>query len=306
MKKIALLMLIILSIFLVACENITIEEEKKEETSQMQVKKEFSKEGALSVHFIDVGQGDSTLVITPDHETMLIDAGNNGVGKEIESYLKGHGINKIDVLVGTHPDADHIGGIDYIIYNFEIGSFYMPKKSHTTETFKDVLIAAKKKGLKIKEAKYGVNFNLGKSVVCEILNPMRSYGEDNNLWSIVIKATYKNKSFLFTGDAEFENEKDMISSGINLESDVLKLGHHGSSSSTSENFLKAVHPDVAILSCKYKNKYGHPHKETLNLLKEYNIPLYRTDEQGSIVFYSNGDEIWSEKKPGTYDYYGEK
>ncbi|SHG89030.1 ComEC/Rec2 family competence protein [Tepidibacter thalassicus] len=292
MKKIITVLILIFAIFLVGCSNKKLDNNISNSN--------------LTVHFIDVKQGDSTLIISPDNKTMLIDAGDNSQGENIKNYLKKLNINKIDVLVGTHPDADHIGGLDYIINNFEINSFYMPRKSHNTKTFKDVLIAAKNKGLTIKEAKYGVKFKLGNYVKCEILNPVKKYGNDNNLWSAVIKTTYNNKSFLFTGDAEFKNEEDMIKSGANLKSDVLKLGHHGSSTSTSEKFLKIVNPDVAVISCKYKNKYGHPHKETLKLLKKYNIPLYRTDEQGNIVFYCDGNKIWTDKKPGTYNYYGNK
>lgn len=303
MKKLfPFLILIILSVFLAGCQ---IENEKLDNSNSSKASSHvIDNQSNLNVHFIDVGQGDSTLVITPDEKTMLIDAGDNAQGKIVEDYLKKLNIDKIDVLIGTHPDADHIGGLDYIIYNFTIGDFYMPKKNHTTETFQDVLIAARQKGLKIKQAKYGVAFYLGNDVKSQFLSPNKIYGDDNNLYSAVVKTTYKNKSFLFTADAEIENENDMINSGINLKSDVLKLGHHGSSTSTSENFLNAVNPDVSVISCKYKNKYGHPHKEILELIKKYNIPIYRTDEQGNIVFYSDGNEIWTDKKPGTYNYYG--
>ncbi|KXZ40105.1 Metal-dependent hydrolase, beta-lactamase superfamily II [Alkalithermobacter thermoalcaliphilus JW-YL-7 = DSM 7308] len=289
MKDIIILLIVFSCIFFVGCEDIAVFRN--------------SNNSILSVHFIDVGQGDCTLIITPDKKTMLIDAGDNNSGKTVYNYLKKHNINKIDILIGTHPDADHIGGLDYIIHNFEIGDFYMPKKSHTTKTFKDVLLAAKSKGLKIKEAKYGIDFYLGDHVYFKMLNPSREYTNNNNLYSVVLKATYKDKSFLFTGDAEIENEIDMIKSGENLKSNVLKLGHHGSSSSTSEQFLLSVLPDVAVVSCKYKNQYSHPHKEVLDLLKKYNIPLYRTDEQGSIVFFSDGKTIWTDKNPGSYNYY---
>ncbi|OPJ55587.1 ComEC family competence protein [Alkalithermobacter paradoxus] len=296
MKEILIALLILVLLLLIGCESLDASRQINELTLNQ----------PLSVHFIDVGQGDSTLIITPDNKTMLIDAGDNNSGKTVHDYLKKHNINKIDVLIGTHPDADHIGGLDYIIHNFEIGDFYMPRKSHTTKTFKDVLVAAKNKGLKIKEGKYGVNFNLGDYVICKMLNPVNVYGDNNNLWSIVVKLEYDQKSFMFTGDAEYPNEIDMINSGSNLKSNILKLGHHGSSSSTSEDFLRAVSPHIAVVSCKYKNQYGHPHKEVLDILKNCNIPLYRTDEQGTIVFFSDGKKIWTDKKPGTYNYYGNR
>ena len=260
---------------------------------------------SLSVHFIDVGQGDSTLIVAPRGEAMLIDAGNNGVGEDVIAYMKKQGVEKLDILVGTHPDADHIGGLDTVIYEYDVENLYMPRKSHTTKTFKDVLLAAKEKGLNIKEAKAGEKFILGEDVKCEILNPVKEYENDNNLWSAVVRIEYGERSFIFMGDAEVENEFDMLESGARVDSDVIKLGHHGSSTSSSESFIKAVSPDAAVVSCKMENSYGHPHRETLELLEKQGIELYRTDEQGSIVFYCDKNRIWSDMNPGSYEYYGE-
>ena len=264
-----------------------------------------SLDGNLSVHFIDVGQGDSTLIISPQGDAMLIDAGNNGVGDDVIAYMKKQGVEKLEVLVGTHPDADHIGGLDTVIYEYDVESFYMPRKSHTTKTFKDVLLAAKQKGLKIKEAKIGEAFMLGEEIKCEILNPVKEYGSDNNLWSAVVRIEYGKMSFLFMGDAEVENESDILECGAYVDSDVMKLGHHGSSTSSSKRFIEAVSPDAAVVSCKMENSYGHPHKETLELLEKEGIQLYRTDEQGDIVFYCDKENIWSDMDPGSYEYYGE-
>ncbi|AHM56748.1 ComE operon protein 3 [Peptoclostridium acidaminophilum DSM 3953] len=262
-------------------------------------------EGLMQVHFIDVGQGDSTLIMSPDGKTMLIDAGDNSAGDVVANYLKKRGVSTIDILVGTHPDADHIGGLDTIIDSFEIVDFYMPRKSHTTNTFLDVLNAAKRNGLKVKEAKAGVDFKLGSEVKGKFLNPRSTYSDDNNLWSAVARLEYSDKSFLFMGDAEVQNELEILGAGENIDSDLIKLGHHGSSTSSSEEFIKAVSPDVAVISAKLKNSYGHPHKETLELLKAQSILIYRTDEQGSIAFYCDGKKIWADKKQGTYNYYGE-
>ncbi|CAH2214149.1 ComEC/Rec2 family competence protein [Tepidibacter aestuarii] len=285
MKRIFLVTFIILSTILCSCSQIN------EESINCSLNKNL-----LSVHFIDVGQGDSTLLISPDNKTMLIDAGDNSHGQKVVDYLNKLNIKKIDILVGTHPDADHIGGLDYIINNFDIGYFYMPNKSHNTNTFKDVLLVAKNKSLKIHKAKSGMSFSLGKFIKCNVLSPMKNYSE-NNLCSLVIKSTYKNKSFLFAADAEFQNEQDMINSNYNVKSNILKLGHHGSSSSTSEGFLLKVSPDIAIISCKHNNKYNHPSEKTLTLLKKYNIPLYRTDKQDDIVLFCDGYEIFSYKRP---------
>ncbi len=287
MKKTLILSFIIVSIILCSCT------QTNEESIECSLDNNL-----FSVHFIDVGQGDSTLLISPDNKTMLIDAGDNSQGSKIANYLNNLNIKKIDILIGTHPDADHIGGLDYLINHFDIGLFCMPNKSHSTNTFKDVLLAAKNKNLKINKAKSGMNFSLGKFIKCSILSPTKNYN-DNNLCSLVIKSTYKNKSFLLTGDAEFENEQDMINSNYNIKSNILKVGHHGSSSSTSEDFLLKVKPDIAVISCKYNNKYHHPSEKTLTLLKKYNIPLYRTDKQGNIVLFCDGYEIFSYKKPLT-------
>lgn len=263
------------------------------------------KEGLMQVHFIDVGQGDATLIVSPDGKTMLIDAGDNSAGDTVVSYLRRHGIKSIDILVGTHPDSDHIGGLDTVIDSFEIAEFYMPRKPHTTNTFMDVLNAAKRKGLRIKEAKAGVLISIGNDVKGRFLNPRSSYSDDNNLWSAVVRLEYAGKSFLFMGDAVVQNELEIMGAGEKIDSDLIKLGHHGSSTSTSEDFIKSVSPDVAVISSKQNNSYGHPHKGTLELLKEQSILLYRTDEQGSIAFYCDGKKIWTDKKPGTYNYYRE-
>ena len=264
----------------------------------------FDVDKRLQVHFIDVGQGDCTLVISPSGKSMLIDAGDNSQGDKVISYLKQKGVNKIDILIGTHPDADHIGGLDDVIEAFDIGEFYMPRKSHTTKTFESVLISAKSKGISIKEGYAGKVLQFDHQIDLEILSPIKSklYSDDNNLYSIVLKLDYLSSSFLFMGDAEYQNENDILTSKKNLKSDILKLGHHGSDSSTSESFLKAVSPSAAVVSAGYKNKYSHPHKEVLSLLESSEIPIYRTDEQGDIIFKSDGQTITVNNKPGTYTY----
>lgn len=176
-------------------------------------------DGTLEVHFLDVGQADSALIKAPNGQTMLIDAGNNSDGDFVSSYLKKVGISKIDVIIGTHPHADHIGGLDDVIYNFDIGKIYMPKKSHTTKTFEDVLLAIQSKGLKVSTPEPAQTFSLG-DVKFTILGPVKSYSDLNNN-SIVLKMTYGNTSFIFTGDAESSSEIDIVNRGYNLSADVL-------------------------------------------------------------------------------------
>lgn len=256
--------------------------------------------GKLKVHYINVGQGDSILVQQGD-KNMLIDAGTNASTSSLISYLRSQNIKKIDYLVLTHPHEDHIGGADAVIKTFEIGSIYMPKVTANTATFRDVVKAMNAKGLKAVSPVPGTNFNLGQAV-CDILGPVNTVSGDLNTYSIVIKVNFGNNKFLFTGDAQSSNEQDMINKGFDLSADVLKLGHHGSHTSTSQSFLNKVNPEYAVISCGVDNDYGHPHKEIMDRLKRMNITVYRTDESGTIVAESDGKNISFNVKPGDYRY----
>ncbi len=257
----------------------------------------------LKVHFIDVGQGDSMLIQTPNGKAILVDAGENSEGEKIVEYLKAQGIRKLDVLVGTHPHEDHIGGMDLVVDSFDIGRIYMPKKSTTTKTFKDLLNAIKYKNLKVDTAMAGVGIDVDESVQISMIAPNSNDYEDLNNYSVVIKLTYNNTSFLLTGDAQNISEKEMLSKGYNLKSDVLKVGHHGSHSSTTQKFLKAVSPEYAVISLAKENDYRHPHKETLKKLSDEKIQVFRTDESGTIIALSDGKTIKFEKsKPQRGDF----
>jgi competence protein ComEC len=250
----------------------------------------------LEVHFIDVGQADSILVQTPGGKTMLIDAGNNADGDAVVSYIKSQGVKKIDVLVGTHPHEDHIGGMDNVINSFDIGKIYMPQATTTTKTYEDVLTAISRKGLKITAAKGGQTIDVDPAIKADVLAPNSSTYDDLNNSSIVIKLTYKNTSFLLAGDAEDISEQEMVNKGYNLKADVLKVGHHGSDSSTTPAFLKAVSPKYAVISVGRGNDYGHPAPATLTKLASAGIEIYRTDEAGTIIATSDGNTIRLDKK----------
>lgn len=260
----------------------------------------------LRVHFIDVGQADSILIQTPGEKVMLIDAGNNADGNAVVSYIKDLGIEKIDVLVGTHPHEDHIGGMDTVINAFPIGDVYMPRASSNTKTFKDVLNAVKSKGLTISPAVAGKDIPLDPSVHVEILAPNSTGYNSLNDYSAVIKVKYKDRSFLFTGDAEKVSEKEMLDKNLDVKADVLKVGHHGSSSSTSSEFLDKVAPKFAVIMVEKGNDYKHPHQEIMERLKNREIPVYRTDQNGNIVVKCDGNDIEFGTQPGDYSYGGDK
>ena len=246
-------------------------------------------DGNLKIHFIDVGQADSTLIQLPDGKNMLIDAGKNDSGDKVVSYLKSVNVSKIDYLFGTHPHEDHIGGLDDVIYAFDIGKFYMPKVSHNTKTFEDVLKAAKAKGLTVSTAKAGVNVLKTDGLCIDILSPVSAEYESLNNYSAVVKLTYKNNAFLFMADAETEVENQILNDDV--KADLIKIGHHGSKTSSSAKFIKAVSPKYAVISVGKDNDYGHPSKATVTTLNKAGVEIYRTDESGTIIAVSDGNNI---------------
>lgn len=254
--------------------------------------------GSLKVHFIDVGQADSIL-LQQGNQFMLVDAGNNGDARVIKNYLDNQGVSELKYFIGTHKDEDHIGSADYILNSFKVGKVYFPKQTATTQTFKDFSTAVKNKGLSLTVPKPGDQFKLGDALIT-VLAPKRSNYGDSNDYSIVIKASFGNTSFLLTGDAEAESEKEMLESGMDLSATLLKAGHHGSRTSTSKAFLDKVNPKYAVISAGKDNKYGHPAQETMDRFKNKGIKVYRTDEQGTIIATSDGEAITFNRDPGSY------
>lgn len=242
----------------------------------------------LTIHYLDVGQGDSIFIEFPTNETMLIDASVNAYGNGIVQYIKKQGYNKIDYLVATHPHADHIGGMRKVIQNLEIGKIYMPRATANTSTYKKLLTEIKNKGLKINTAKAGETIYEDENIGIYILAPNSDKYDDLNNYSAVIRIVYGNRAFLFMGDAEKLVEKEITA---DVKADVLKLGHHGSSTSTSKEFLEKVDPVAAIASCGEDNDYGHPHKETVELLEKEGVEFYRTDTMGTIIAVTDGNSL---------------
>ncbi len=242
-------------------------------------------EDILQIHFFDVGQADSILMIS-DGKTMLIDGGKNEDGDLIVNNIKKLGISKLDYVIGTHPHEDHIGGLDNVISAFEIGTIYMPKVQTNTKTFEDVLDAIASKNLSVTSPKVGDKFMVGK-IECEVMlcgDGSEEEQENLNLSSLVIRVVYKEQSYLFMGDSEKENEDSRSWTQTN----VIKIGHHGSDTSSSEKFLKQVLPQIAIISVGKDNSYGHPKQITLDKLNKLGTLIYRTDEKGNILLESDG------------------
>ena len=258
-----------------------------------------SSNSQLSVSFIDVGQGDSTL-IQCGSSSMLIDAAEYSERYTVSNHLKEQGVNKLDYLVATHPHSDHIGGMTEVIYNFDVGTFVTPKTDIESKSFNYVLDAVDEKNLPYLNPYPGDTFSLGDATVT-VLSPAKGayYGDDANNYSLVLKLEYKEVSFLFMGDAEKEIEEEILYSGYNVDADVLKCGHHGSSTSSSKAFINAVSPSAAVISCGKGNDYGHPHDETLKTLNSKNIKIFRTDESSTIVAYSDGQTITFSDSTGT-------
>jgi len=253
--------------------------------------------GTLKVHYIDVGQADSILVQLPSGQNMLIDAGNNSDSDQVINYLKSNDVKKLDHVIGSHPHEDHIGGLDAAIENFDVGKVYLPRVSHTTKTYEDLLLAIKNKGLKVTEAKGGVKLDVGHVITAELLAPNGTGYDNLNNFSAVLRLTFGNTSFLFTGDAEDISENQMLRAGYNLKADVLKVGHHGSTSSTSVAFLKAISPKYAVICVGKDNTYGHPHTETLSNLASADAQVFRTDRQGTIIATSDGKIVTFNTEP---------
>ncbi|AKL94601.1 hydrolase of metallo-beta-lactamase superfamily [Clostridium aceticum] len=287
-----LLVLSMILMLLVGCGGID-ESSNLQETTGVQVDQEvimLDGEG-LEAHFIDVGQGNATFIVGPEGQTMLHDAGGDGdVGRIVVDYIKGLGHEKIDVAVFTHPHADHINGAPTVFRELEVGAVYYPKVTHTTRTFENFVEAVEKAGLKFKTAKAGVKIPFG-NVDAVLVAPISDTYDNLNDYSAVVKVTWGNTSLLLTGDVENASEEEMVASDENLNVDVLLIPHHGSNSSSTQAFLDKTNPRYGIISSGRDNKYGHPHREVVERLRENNIAFYNTAETGTIVVILDGEEV---------------
>jgi beta-lactamase superfamily II metal-dependent hydrolase len=273
-----------------------------------QVPTPFVTQGRLQVYALDVGQGDSSLIITPEGKSVLIDAGPPQAGDEVVAALRKRDVRSLDLAVATHPHADHIGGMRPVIENFEIKNFLDSGQFYASKEYERMLRAIKDKRIRLIEAKKGMKFDLDSGVKLEVLNPqgsgqwitkVRSGGSVENANSVVLLLSYGNFSMLFTGDAESETEDLMMDASAPLRAQVLKVGHHGSRYATSARFLNAVAPEAAVISCGAENRYGHPAEQTLDRLRKAGGKIYRTDINGEIAIVADGNtfEIHAARRP---------
>lgn len=272
MKK---LIVVLFCIFLIAGCTETLNTEKVSVTAGHEMR----------VHFIDVGQGDSIFIESPNGKTMLVDGGVKGAGQKVVSYLKELGVNKLDIVVATHPDADHIGGLIPVLNSIDIGQFYDSGKVHTSQTFEEMLTLIDTKNIPYNVPKTGDSIAFDDDINVKVLNA-NEHATDNNDASIVLKVTYGNVSFLLTADAGIALEKEMMQNDV--KATILKAGHHGSNTSSSAEFIQKVHPEVTILSYGEGNKYGHPHAEVVERLQAIGSKIYATAEAGTVIVSTDG------------------
>lgn len=243
---------------------------------------------SFAVHFIDVGQGDAALILC-DGKSMLIDGGDKSASSTVYTYLKKQGLTYLDYVVCTHPDADHVGGLSGALEQAQAGTVYCPVDNYDSKAFQNFKTRVEAQGKKLIRPAVDTVFSLGSATVT-VLAPRADY-TDTNESSIVLRVVYGSTSFLFTGDAEHESESAMCEAGVTLKSTVLKVGHHGSDTSTSIRFLGEVMPQYAVISCGKDNKYGHPTEQTLSRLRQAGVTVYRTDLQGDIICESDGTQV---------------
>ena len=243
----------------------------------------------LSVSYIDVGQGDATL-IRKGSFSMLIDAGKNEKGTTVVEYIKRQGIKKLDILIGTHPDSDHIGGMDDVLENIPVDTVYLPESKKQTKTYYEIEKALGETRKEAQMPEIGKEYLYDKNVRIRFLGPQRAYREANEN-SLVVQLAYGKNRFLFMGDAEETSESDILKKNYDLECDVLKVGHHVSYTATSDDFLRVTDPAYAVISCGKDNSYGHPHASVLAKLEDEDVQIYRTDMMGTITAVSDGKQV---------------
>ncbi len=253
----------------------------------------------VQVYFVDVGQGDASLIRIPEENgeyfDILIDSGRHDDKEDIDYFLKSLNIDDLEIAVASHPHADHIGAMDLVIENYDVEKLYMPEippdMTPTSKTFESMIEALENSQTDLFFAKSGDSLVFNEKFELEVLAPTKKEYDNLNDYSLVIKFSYVNTDFLFTGDSEIVAQEDALSNNMDFTADVLKVSHHGSSDALNENILSSINPEYAVISCSEDNTYGHPHDETLALLNNIECKIYKTFENGNILFETDGENI---------------
>lgn len=252
--------------------------------------------GRMEVHFLDAGQGDS-IFISSEEETMLIDAGTNEDGGMVVSYLKKLGIEHLDYVIATHPHIDHIGGMDTVLENFSVGLCFLPGETYDTESFAEVVDVIKKREIQTRDPEFLENYEIGSGRFTFLTSREGRVSDDINDTSLGIRLTNGTYSFLLCGDMSASVEEQILDTGISIQSDVMKLNHHGSSDANSMEFLEAVSPSYVVVTCGRRNEFGHPHQKVMNRVEKIGAGVFRTDKQGAIVFFMDQERLESSPEP---------
>ena len=278
MKRLKILFLPLIIIFLTGCNwNFYLDEPLPAVTVN----------NDLKVHYLDVGEADSIFIELPNGETMLIDAGEAQNEEKIADYIENLNYDTINYVIGTHPHADHIGGLAYIIKNFEVKNIYMPKVAANTKTYENLLKTIKSKSLSITVAEKDKKIINTENLKAYFLAPENKKYDELNNYSAILKIVFQDKSFLFMGDSEASVEKTLT----DVSADVIKVGHHGSNTSSSSGFIKKVNPEIAVISVGENNKYDHPDKDVIKAYEKLGAKIYRTDINGNIVISTDGENL---------------
>lgn len=248
----------------------------------------------MEVHFLDVDQGLAILVQLGD-DVLVYDGGERDTSSFVVGYLKEQGVTEIDYLISSHYDSDHVSGLIGCLNAFDVKNVIGSDYVHDSNIYTSFMTAVEEEGLEVQHPAVGTQYTMGGAVIT-ILAPAEIVN-DSNSNSVAIKLSYGESDFIFTGDADYKSERAMIASGLDLDCEVLSVGHHGSASATSESFLEATTPEYAIISCGKDNSYGHPHKEVLQFLQDFEVEIFRNDEMGTIVAETDGMTImWGMEK----------
>ncbi|MCI8575885.1 MAG: MBL fold metallo-hydrolase [Bacilli bacterium] len=264
------------------------EELKMSESKNSEVEEQQKDENILTIHFLDVGQGDAIFIELPNDQNMMIDGAEAKEKEKIMSYINKLNCKKIDYLIATHPHADHIGGLATIIKEFDIGKIYMPKAISTSKTYENLLNTIIEKDLKVTTAKKDLVILDDEDLKIKFLSPKETNYQELNNYSAVLKITFQNHSFLFMGDAEKLIEDEIT---VDVKADIIKVGHHGSNTSSSIEFVNRVHPTYAIISVGAKNQYNHPHEQIIKRWQQIGAQVLETDKSGTIIAKSNGNNL---------------